>query len=452
MTSDGASDHGGPPRNTPADVQIPLQISQRSYVPHVFDLVTPTREAARLTKAYIPPVFLEAGAVDSAMLLGHGASFTASRQALPAGDKRLKAEIQMSGWSVTSDSPASRRPNYIVYKTARVAFEGSGEPIADHRRALESVLTEFHALIYPRLYHHPNIIDFLGLAWGSNPYDPTHKLPVLVVEYADHGTLEDLQRRAQRLPQDTKIRLGLDVALALRELHECGIVHGDVKSQNILIFSHPQRAYVAKVANFGFSVVEAMANSEVTIGGTQPWKAPESRAPISAYALKLTDIFSFGLLLWTIAINGKNPFDLIIPSQLHGSARTMEIERLKQEDELTAASRVSRWLMTSLAADLKSRYVSRLVNSMRSLHISADEDGKGKAEVKDQQADLVDSGSQHSIGSLNEKYLRLCQRDVLHSKLDEIFARSLGTNPSTRDLNAVIELLSKKDSNAEQEE
>ena len=48
------------------------------YVPRVSDLVTPARDAVGLSDKSIPPVYLEAEAVDSSILLGHGASFTAS--------------------------------------------------------------------------------------------------------------------------------------------------------------------------------------------------------------------------------------------------------------------------------------------------------------------------------------------------------------------------------------
>ena len=48
------------------------------YIPRVSDLVTPARDAINLSDKSIPPVYLEAEAVDSSILLGHGASFTAS--------------------------------------------------------------------------------------------------------------------------------------------------------------------------------------------------------------------------------------------------------------------------------------------------------------------------------------------------------------------------------------
>lgn len=165
------------------------------YIPNVFDLVYPARDAIGLTKQYIPPLFLEAEAVDSSVLLGHGASFTASLQKIPQGPKTIEVTTYMEGWSATDSQAAPPRPAYVVYKTARVAFDKKGEPLPEYSRALQSVLTEFHALISPALSSHPNVIDFLDIAWGSNPFSPQHRLPALVVEYAEHGTLKQILQR-----------------------------------------------------------------------------------------------------------------------------------------------------------------------------------------------------------------------------------------------------------------
>ena len=126
----------------------------------------PARDAVALTERHIPPVFLEAETVDSSVLLGHGASFTASLQKIPAGPKSIEVTTHLPGWSTTSVKPAPLRPAFVVYKTARIAFEKTGEPLPQYRRAMQSVLTEFHALINPYLLKHPNVIDFLGIAWG----------------------------------------------------------------------------------------------------------------------------------------------------------------------------------------------------------------------------------------------------------------------------------------------
>lgn len=439
-----------------------------NYIPHIFDLVQPLRDAIALTKSFIPPAFLESTAVDSSVFLGQGASFVASRQALPEGPKLSQSVLHMKGWTVKNIKSSAQRPRHVVYKTAGIRFKSNGEPQSDKdRRALESVLLEFHALIHPSILEHENIIDFLGLSWGSNPYSPGYKLPVLVVEYADHGSLAKLQAKYQ-LDQQTKMQLCLEVGQGLKALHQSGIVHGDVKSENVLVFSHPQRRYVAKVADFGFSVIETAQTKQCRIGGTPYWRAPETKGEIPVHALKYTDVFSFGLLTWRIAIDGKNPFDLILSDQIEGSNAIQEIDCLKQEDKLLQKSRVGNWFRKLLLMGLEGWKPQK---SYKNLAIDHEEDGqvKGQQSSNDKPNHTTNlmqptrsESAGHSMdkdgalglnntmrffprsdiqGKVDEIISRQIGASVLFSKLDGIFDKSLRKDFFTRDLDAIISIL-----------
>lgn len=220
-----------------------------SYVPHVFDLVTPTHRAKETSKLNIPPVFLQSEAVDSSLLLGHGASFTVTRQAMPAGPKELVERTDMGRWIVEKPIKAPEPPNTLCIRRQDC---GSKRAFIRLRREIEGrskvVLTEFHALLHPPLLQRPNIIDFLGLAWGSNHVEPLHRLPVLVVEYGDLGTLADVQLGSSSLSNALKPDLRLGIARGLEVLHRHGIVHGDVKPENIIICSHKEKILVLELA------------------------------------------------------------------------------------------------------------------------------------------------------------------------------------------------------------
>ena len=214
------------------------------YVPRLLDLIYPIPDTNAKGGQHIPPLYLGTEAVDSSRLLGSGASFTASLQRVPKGPERTEIPLQWEGLPVTQSTPAPPRPKFVVYKVARIHFAADGTALPQYQRALQSVLTEIHALTYPPLFQHPNIINFLRFAWGSNPYSPLHRLPAVVVEYAQHGTLASVLERG--LPHyDVRLSLCLDVSRGIAAVHRAGLVHGDVKAENVLLCQGPDRKYVA---------------------------------------------------------------------------------------------------------------------------------------------------------------------------------------------------------------
>lgn len=416
------------------------------YVPHVFDFIDVAKHAATYISSSVPALYLEPHAVDTSTLIGHGASFTASVHSIPKADSIVN-KVEDGGMAISIKGPQCSL-GYVVYKTARFAFTPTGEPISrGDRKAMSSVLMEIFALVHPPLLQHPNIVDFLGLAWGSNPFEPTHRLPIVVVEYAEHGTLADLQERIF-LSSTVRQNLCLDVALGLDVLHRCGIVHGDVKSENVLIFSHPERQYIAKVADFGFSVVAEAADLMINIGGTRPWRAPEANSPVSKAQLKLTDVYSFGLLVWRIAADGKNPFDFIVPGSLQEEEYCTEVERIKQDGELKARSEMISWYPVYIRrrSGFRSLSTPSVTEVMQKLQRYASDPSLLLA-ASDELDVLLSQGmsvmlSQGSATNLFESFfLQNAQKDSFYGRLDAILGMCLSKDPDLRDLAGAISLL-----------
>lgn len=115
------------------------------------------------------------------------------------------------------------------------------------------------------------------------------------------------------LTEYQRIKLCNDVTAGLLALHQAGAVHGDVKSENVLVFSssNEKDAYIAKVADFGSAIIvgeqeEPDAQRPWRYQGTPTVNAPEvadqTSARLSATGLRKCDNYSLGLLILEVAV------------------------------------------------------------------------------------------------------------------------------------------------------
>ncbi|ERF74033.1 hypothetical protein EPUS_03848 [Endocarpon pusillum Z07020] len=174
---------------------------------------------------------------------------------------------------------------------------------------LQSVVREISIMHHQPLAQHPHILQLLGYGWKL---EGSSLLPYIVVEYGIGG---DLRSYLQSHPQSSlksKITHCGDVACGLMALHQCGIVHGDLKLNNVIIFESWDRpsGTIAKLCDFGHSILLAVENpSQLRYVGTTLYNAPEvakqRHTPIDWENLHKCDIWSYGLLVWEILANGE---------------------------------------------------------------------------------------------------------------------------------------------------
>lgn len=171
-----------------------------------------------------------------------------------------------------------------------------------------TVLQELRVLCHPILSQHENIVGLLGLDFQEDYDDFEVAWPVLLMEYAEYGTLDTFQQDLNLEPVLIR-RLLLDIALGLKALHDSNIIHGDMKSENVLICRHARRKYVAKLSDFGFALINPALNEKHQLSGcTLLWSAPESGNLLTVEGLQCIDIFSFGLTVWRAFLNCPDPF------------------------------------------------------------------------------------------------------------------------------------------------
>jgi eukaryotic-like serine/threonine-protein kinase len=144
---------------------------------------------------------------------------------------------------------------------------------------------------------HPNIVTVIDRGDDAGRQ-------YIVFEHVEGENLKELVRRSGRLPVRRAIELALPVADGLAFAHQQGLVHRDVKPQNVLL----SREGEVKVTDFGIARsldVEHGVTQTGTVLGTGEYLAPEqaSGKPVSP----ATDVYSLGIVLWEM-LAGEVPF------------------------------------------------------------------------------------------------------------------------------------------------
>jgi serine/threonine protein kinase len=144
---------------------------------------------------------------------------------------------------------------------------------------------------------HPNIVTVIDRGEDDGRQ-------YIVFEYVDGENLKQLVERTGPLPARRAVELALQTAEALAFAHEHGLVHRDVKPQNVLLTPDGE----AKVTDFGIARsldVEQGVTQTGTVLGTSNYISPEqaSGKPVTP----ATDVYSLGIVLYEL-LTAEVPF------------------------------------------------------------------------------------------------------------------------------------------------
>ncbi|CAG8709550.1 44776_t:CDS:2 [Gigaspora margarita] len=160
-----------------------------------------------------------------------------------------------------------------------------------------------------------NVINFHGLT--ESPIG----VRSLIMDYVENGNLHQYLAK-NMLKWKTKLKMCIDIAKGLLECHDHNIIHLNINSENILVDKNLE----IKIAGFGFNKNVEFNNEE-----TVRWAAPEyisKHQKMDEKMLKLSDIYSCGLVMWEIAVNGIKPYDGMKIDTIKDAKASGEIEIL----------------------------------------------------------------------------------------------------------------------------
>lgn len=144
---------------------------------------------------------------------------------------------------------------------------------------------------------HPNIVRVYDVSFGE-------RLQYIVMEYIDGITLKEYIDQQKVLPWKEAVHFTVQILRALQHAHDKGIVHRDIKPQNIILLADG----TIKVTDFGiaqFSRNDIRTDNERAIGSVH-YISPEQAS--GGVTDEKADIYSLGIMLYEM-LTGKLPFE-----------------------------------------------------------------------------------------------------------------------------------------------
>lgn len=185
-----------------------------------------------------------------------------------------------------------------------------------------SILERFHREAHlAAAVTHPNITQIFEVGRdGDHHFISMEFLPL---------SIDSLIESQRRLPIERAADICYQTALALTEAHRVGVIHRDIKPQNLLLAPDG----MVKVTDFGIARATALTTMTRTgaVMGTPRYMAPE-QAQGKGVDIR-SDIYSLGIVLYEL-LAGDTPFDATTPWEVirqHIEVRPQSVRRARPE-------------------------------------------------------------------------------------------------------------------------
>ena len=217
----------------------------------------------------------------------------------------LIAPIGEGGFAVTYRARDRRLAREVAVKVLRRAWGADPATLTRFEREAQAAAAISSPFVVP-------VYDF-GIEAGT---------PYIVMELVQGGTLRDVLDRAGRLPPDAAVAIATDMLHGLAAIHAKGIVHRDVKPQNVLL----DRDGGARMTDFGVALREGAVtlSHSGTALGTARYMAPEQ--VMGAAVGPPADLYAVGVVLFEM-LAGRPPFP-------HGEAAPLMLAHVQQPPPL----------------------------------------------------------------------------------------------------------------------
>ena len=204
----------------------------------------------------------------------------------------------------------------------------------------------------------------------------------IVMEYLEGTTLNKYIKQRGKLTNEETINISLQVAKGIKAAHKKGIIHRDIKPQNIVINDNG----VVKITDFGIARAITSTTKNISVIGTVHYISPEQVRNTKVDFR--SDIYSFGCTMYEmitgeVPFEGEAPLDIII-SHLRNNLKAPHLKNPEiygslEKIILKAARMVPReryQSMDEMIADLEKAIDDKEGTFIRESNYDEDEEGK----------------------------------------------------------------------------
>ncbi|KAJ1338601.1 serine/threonine protein kinase [Microdochium nivale] len=239
------------------------------------------------------------------------------RSALSQEEWKLRAQGQYSAVYGAVMVNGDQAVEKVIIKKPNASFTRDSADIesALQHKALIGIIQELRILAHQDLRAHPNLPRILGLFF-EDARDPDGTIPCLVLEQAVSDLAAYLGNNhlgsttTNNIPATAITSFSSDIAAGLAAIHGHGLVHGDLKPSNILLF-HRDSRLTAALADFTTCGIADQSPQNVgIIPGTAGFWAPEyyRDSPYHAWVNSPPrDIYGFGLVILSMMGSCQTP-------------------------------------------------------------------------------------------------------------------------------------------------
>ena len=219
---------------------------------------------------------------------------------------------------------------------------------------------------------HPNIVSVYDVSHNEN-------IEYIVMELVDGITLKQYMKEHGALPTDEVLNFSIQIAKALAHAHSKGIIHRDIKPQNVMLLKDG----LIKVADFGIAAlqndIEESTNETV---GSVHYIAPEQARGAAADAR--SDIYSLGIVMYEM-MTGRLPY--VGKSDVEVAVKHMNTEAVPPRTIVPGIpEELERICLKAMATDITDRYQSagELLSDLEQFRKQLAEASAHKADVSSQ--------------------------------------------------------------------